>query len=558
MMITRGRGGGPAARGLRRIRRRLPPAGAAAAAALLLSSCYLFGSFRTGPEGRSPHDTELRQHARDEDFTEALELTEADAGDDIGDELLRLLHRGLLLHYDGQYEASNQILQRAEEMIEDRYTRSVSRAALSLLTSDRSLAWLPNGTERLMVNYYGALNYLALGDVGEAAVEARRLSRWLELGADDDIDAAEAKMRRGMRYFAGSVFEAAGDMNNAAVAYRNVWGPGGLPTAASAIRPRFLELYDDVPADADDDGTREAGRAADSIPQALVGPIPEASAGGDVVIFVEEGFIAHRVERALNIPLFPEETDALNDSDEAVRLAAARCVASRGFGDSGEFALLFDDGPLDWRRDSEGRCVVRGARRSSSGDSKEESEEQSERSFYLMRVAWPEMQRSGLLGDLQVERLAVEAVSMPGAEADPTEVLEPDAGSRLRVSLSDAAIEEFESQLGGIVLKAVARSAAKYAVTRGIESELKKKDETLGEIAALAANAVGAVLERADTRCWHLLPDEVSVIRLQLPPGRHSLTVRIQTSRSDARLLDLGEVDVRDRSVHVISARIWP
>jgi hypothetical protein len=233
-------------------------------------------------------------------------------------------------------------------------------------------------------------------------------------------------------------------------------------------------------------------------------------------------------------------------------------VASRGFGSSGRYASLFDDGPREWSLDSEDRCVVRGARRTSDGDSQEESDGQSERSFYLMRVAWPEMQHSGLPGDLDVKELAVEAMSTPGAEADRSEVLESDAGSRLRVSLSDAAIEEFEAQLGGIVLKSVARAAAKYAVTRGIESELKKKDETLGDVAALAANAVGAALERADTRCWHLLPDEVSVIRLQLPPGRHSLTVRVQTSRSGAHLLDLGEVDVRDRSVHVISARIWP
>jgi hypothetical protein len=31
------------------------------------------------------------------------------------------MHRGLLLHYAGMYEESNEVLQRAEEIIDDRY-----------------------------------------------------------------------------------------------------------------------------------------------------------------------------------------------------------------------------------------------------------------------------------------------------------------------------------------------------------------------------------------------------------------------------------------------------
>ena len=79
-------------------RRQLSP-GLAVAAALLLSSCHLMGSFKTGPEGRSMHDTDLQQLTRDEAFSEALDLTDPDDRGDIGDELLRLMHRGLLLHY---------------------------------------------------------------------------------------------------------------------------------------------------------------------------------------------------------------------------------------------------------------------------------------------------------------------------------------------------------------------------------------------------------------------------------------------------------------------------
>jgi hypothetical protein len=54
--------------GSRILRRRQLPPGLAAAAAFLLSACHLTGSFETGPEGRSMHDTDLRRLARDEQF----------------------------------------------------------------------------------------------------------------------------------------------------------------------------------------------------------------------------------------------------------------------------------------------------------------------------------------------------------------------------------------------------------------------------------------------------------------------------------------------------------
>ncbi len=143
--------------GSRIFRRRQLPPGLAVAAALLLSSCHQMTSPGTGPEGRSMHDTDLRRLAGDEAFAEALELTDPDDRGAIGDELLRIMHRGLLLHYAGRYEESNELLQRADAIIDDRYTKSVSLALLSVVTNDRALAWMPRDTERLMVNYYGAM-----------------------------------------------------------------------------------------------------------------------------------------------------------------------------------------------------------------------------------------------------------------------------------------------------------------------------------------------------------------------------------------------------------------
>jgi hypothetical protein len=479
-----------------------------------------------------------------------------------------------------------------------------------------------------MVNYYGALNYLALGDPEEAAVEARRLSRLLELGDDEEYEPAELAMREVLRYFAGSVFEASGNRNDAAVSYRHVWSPN-QDFADNPLRPRFLDLYgeewreEERPAPKQDfDSALDSimasiaagppgdpagdGSAADSVvagagpgaaldfaaptdgirepvaPDSLIAPPQEvAGRGGDVVVLLEHGFVAHRVERSVNVPLFPEEADALHSSDSNVRFAAASCVASRAFQDRYDFSEILSEGGTDWRGASGGKCIVSGAESSGNGSG------DPGHSLYLMRVAWPEMVASGLPTDVSVVDLAIaadgEPLQLAGLDSVPAVPLgvpedldggfvptaedgvEQAIGPRptlvkpgMRGSVSDAVTEEFDDQLGGILVKAVARTALKYELARGLEKELDKENEILGEIAFLAANAAAAVFERADTRSWHLLPDEVSVVRLRLPVGVHPLLLQVETGRVGTRLIDLGEVEVRDGSVHVLAARVWP
>lgn len=619
--------------GSRILRRRQLPPGLAVAAALLLCACHLTGSFQTGPEGQSLHDTELRQHARDEEFVEALELTEVEDSDEIGDELLRLLHRGLLLHYAGEYEESNELLQEAERIIDDRYTKSVSVALLSLVTSDRALAWLPSPTERLMVNYYGALNYLALGDPEEAAVEARRLSRLLQLSEDGEFAHGQLGMRRMLRYFAGSVFEISGNDNDAAVAYRHVWSPAD-DLSSTPLRPRSLYIWDEAYEEPEEPDVslpeRDIDFVVDSVlaaqaaaregrteleqdgqvepltqpdaPRTVEGPpepppVVEESGpppvalsdlvalnegpGGDVVVFLELGLVSHRVERSLNVPIFPEEASGFDSSDADVRYATASCVAARSFGGRYDFTPMIVQAGADWGRSSDGKCSTRSGKRarpSKDEDSEKDGEKETDREAYFLRVAWPEMVPSGLPTDLTVTGLAVAAdveplrlaalgpltdsLALPALDsmAAPASAAEPPVLARpaMTGSVSGAVTEEFDQKLGGILIKAVARAALKYEVARGLEKELGEEDETLGDIAFYAANAAGALFERADTRSWHLLPDRLQVVRLRLPPGTHPLTLDVDLGDGTRRSVDLGTVRVVDGRVLVLSARVWP
>ena len=57
------------------------------------------------------------------------------------DRVLYYLNQGMLQHYLGNYEQSNNLLTTAERAMEDLYTRSVSRAGASLLLNDNVLEY---------------------------------------------------------------------------------------------------------------------------------------------------------------------------------------------------------------------------------------------------------------------------------------------------------------------------------------------------------------------------------------------------------------------------------
>jgi hypothetical protein len=543
----------------------------AVCACLPLFGC-VFGPGRVGPEGLSGYDTDLRAIARQQDFDRALELTEKGAGDDAGDDLLRELHRAALLHYDGQYEASNRLLQEAEREIEDRFTKSVSRAALSVLTNDRVLAYNPPMFERTMLHYYGALNYLALGDPAEAAVEARRLSARLARQEGQKADPREERFRRTMHYFAGAVFEAAGEWNSAEVSYRNAWegwdrSPGRpepepdatpdpeLPSEADpAVEADSLPSLDGL-IDLDTFLRQDPWTAQDSsLAQGLAALTPALIArdgapppdSGEVILLLETGFVAHRVERALAVPIFSSDVSDLKTGEEASRYNAGLCIASRTLGPRA--AIDVDD------------CG------NATG-----------KSLFVVTVAWPEMRRT--TESVRMARLAADAGEM-GAPADSVVLASSGGGSlidtfgdgqprlgnhpvsvptRLTIDLSSVATSEFDARIGGIVAKAIARATTKYLVVKAVKEEIKDEDKTLGTIFGFVGNAAAVASERADTRSWHLLPGAIRVARLSLPAGIHDISVELEPYRKAKPLkVDLGEVSVRPGSVTLLSLRSWP
>lgn len=465
----------------------------ALAAALLLPGCAaLFGSAALGPEGLARYDHELRSLLSRGAADSALALVAPDRSE-AGDELLRLQHEALVAHYAADYRRSAAAADAAYALAEDRYTKSVGKALLSVLTGDRVLPYDPPAPERLFLHYYGALDYLRLGEPDEAAVEARRLAKELDRVERDDPSEATPELLGSLWHFAGAVFEAAGERNDADVARRR----------SLAVLPHPGHPSPHVP---------PTGSAA-----ARTGTAPSGDAG-EVLVVIERGFVAHRVEADLTVLLLPGELDRLReledfdpregDDDE---LEVVRRIADRTFTGRGPVT------GWHWFGRSRGDDPV------------------------LFRIAWPEYRAPPALPG----RATVVA---GGTRAEP--LLTTDVSAALEAAYRDRRVAD--------LAKALLRAVVREELAGAIEEEVSEEDETLGEVAGWVARAGGVLLERADTRSWHLLPQRLELFRLELPSGRHELTALLPTfaDRGHDRR-DLGTVEVRPGTTAVVSARAW-
>lgn len=476
------------------------------AAALPLSGCAAtFGGYDVAPNGLPREEDALRRalaYEAERAYREVIEGERPLPDDD----LLRLLYAGTAGYYAGTFMESARWLDVASYIAEDRVTRSLSRDALAFITSDRTLAYTPPRTERLMIPYLSAVMYLKAGDVDAAAVEARRIEALLDRLDDGTPSDQLPEESRFLHYFAGTVFEAARDWNAADVAYR-----------------RSGELAERLGTGLD----RERGAAGDSL--------------GDVVVLVERGFVPHRVEQSVVVVLPPAQVALLTEGSAAEKALAAAEAAARIlltasyiYGDRHGY---YDDrsyhGPIELAPWSDESC---GFRRRACAD-----EEEVEGKPYLLRISWPVLyQESRAPAPVRIRAGGVSAES----------------GARL--DLGACTRRDFEAERPALLARTVARAATKLALTASVESSVKKKDEAAGQLLGLLTNLGTLLTERADTRAWHLLPGSVSLVRLRLPAGEHTLALD-----GDGRIGDggrggaLGTVTVRPGTTTFVSTRLW-
>lgn len=470
----------------------------------------LLRSHDIAPNGLPRNEARLRDWIAEGRADAAFaRLASGDAGP--SDDVLRALFLGATAYYAKNDEASSAWLELASALSEQRATKSIARSALSLIANDRVLPYEPSRTERLFVPCLAALGRLRRGDAEGAAVEARRLSALLER-YDEDRWSAPAGLRATHRYLAAVVFDATGEKNDAAVAYRNA-----------------ARLSEDLVASSD---TIWATESMDDAPQQIA---PADS--GDVVLFVEHGYVANRAGESLVVFLAEDEFHLFESSGDSARTDLATLVAHRTLHNESSWI------PHD-----------------------------KDREPVLLKIAWPVMRSS-------VHPTAPAHV-MIGDVAHPMH----DLGD-----VSAAVIADFEAERPRILARTIARAAIRLALSRAAEKKKKeqeakeaqeelekrkteqnqdqnqdkdaaeKDNDKKGSGLANALIALGALasassvlLEQADTRSWHLLPARISVGRIRLPAGPQRIAVEVAGER-----VDLGPVDVPAQGIAIASTRVW-
>jgi hypothetical protein len=246
-------------------------------------------------------------------------------------------------------------------------------------------------------------------------------------------------------------------------------------------------------------GNRGEAEVAYRAARALMPALPQGGSvrgptDGELLIVVEGGFVAHRTTETIDVALGDRDRDSLR-LDEATRRRAIARAAARA-------VERWHDHPVD-------------------DDS------------YHLTIAFPTLRRSARAWPGQL-RLAGDSA---GAVVER------------RASVDDASAADERRERTEVAMRALARAAAKYALTKTV-------NETKGALAGQLANVGTSLLERADVRSWHLLPQEIAILRLPMAQGTHE--VRLQVGEGmGAQVVSLGSVTVRAGEVTIAPVRLW-
>lgn len=175
----------------------------------ILIGCATYGS-------KTEQARLLFMEGKYDDSLKVLEKTKSDRA-----MVLYLMEKGMILYYAGRYEDSNKAFEEAEILSDELYTKSISREAGALLTSDNILPYEGEKFERALIHYYRAMNYVHLKLPDSALVECRKVTLLLQKYRDETEGKGTAYSDDAfMQYLAGVLFEWQGEFNDAFISYR--------------------------------------------------------------------------------------------------------------------------------------------------------------------------------------------------------------------------------------------------------------------------------------------------------------------------------------------------
>jgi tetratricopeptide (TPR) repeat protein len=200
------------------------------------------------------------------------------------DSALVLLERGMLHQARGDYDGSRGDLQVADKELEllD-FSNSTAANVARYFYSDSTGPYRISPVERLSLNAINILNYLAVGDLRGARVEAKRFTVMRSFLEDTDPDHAHGAIGS---YLAGFVHEQLGENGRAMRHYNDALAEGRLLSLAEPLR-----------------GLAERVSVRGSHVEALLeeSDQPAVRGGGEILIVAGVGRVPYKVPKRIPI-----------------------------------------------------------------------------------------------------------------------------------------------------------------------------------------------------------------------------------------------------------------
>ncbi|KPK39176.1 MAG: hypothetical protein AMJ69_06365 [Gammaproteobacteria bacterium SG8_47] len=218
------------------------------------------------------------------------------------DRVLYLMDQAILLRMDAQYEASNAALEQAKALIDELTAASVTETVAQFTLNDAASSYVGSPLEHVLIHVYAAFNYLDLGRVDAARVEAlqldqltRQLGRRPETQLLGNVAFAH--------YLSGIIFEDLGEWSDAMIAYRKAYeayqqhGTTLDERIPQALKTDLLRLSEHM-------GLAEENRAYQrefNIDSWL--PLARYRELGEIIVFFHDGLVPIKREHSEVVPL---------------------------------------------------------------------------------------------------------------------------------------------------------------------------------------------------------------------------------------------------------------
>jgi hypothetical protein len=396
------------------------------------------------------HYPNINQHLIKQDYDGAQKLVQ-ESKKTYADRnaVLYYLDEGIITHYGKHYNESNQSLSECEIMMEDLYTKSLSKQVASFLINDNTVPYRGEDFERAMVNLFMALNYVGLGSLEDALVEARRVDNVLNIINSHYEENAKNVYKEDafIRFFMGVLYEAEAEWNDAYISYKK---------AEEIYQNDYLPNY------------------GVSAPTFLIEKL--------MTITQAMGYHSELSELKAKYPHC-----RMTDPAEKRNNAEIYLIHYNGLGPEKVeqyFLIPMPDG-------------------------------------YIMKIAYPAFQKRGY-------QITQGDVILRNDESNEVYT----SSTVMMEDITSLAITNLDNRIGRVKAKAIARATSKYLATKAAENQAEKRGGFLaGLVTKTVANVASVATEQADLRHWRLLPAEIRVARIIVPPGTYKGRIQFVNAR---------------------------